>query len=63
VAATHVHEVRSVKLHSFNELARAVLRDSTLMDASAYGARFHAALRYAWTDYCTSRANAACSDS
>ena len=43
--------------------ARAVMRDSTLMDASAYGARFHAALRYAWSDYCTSRANAACLDS
>ena len=43
--------------------ARAVLRDSTLLDASGYGARFHAALRYAWTDYCSTRANAARTDS
>ena len=43
--------------------ARAVLRDSTLLDTRGYGARFHAALRYAWTDYCTTRTNAARTDS
>ncbi len=46
------------RLCDWRRNARAVLRNSTLLDASGYGARFHAALRYAWTDYCTTRANA-----
>jgi hypothetical protein len=51
------------RLCDWRTTARAVLRDSTLLDMSSYGARFHAALRYAWTDYCSIRANAVCTDS
>jgi len=46
------------RLSEWRTGARAALRGSTLLDASGYGARFHAALRHGWIDYCTRRTNA-----
>lgn len=39
-------------LAEFRRSARARLRASALLDAGAYGARFHAALRGAWREWC-----------
>jgi len=46
------------RLSEWRTGARAALRGSTLLDASGYGARIHAALRHGWIDYCTRRTNA-----
>ena len=46
------------RLSEWRTGARAALRGSTLLDASGYCARIHAALRHGWIDYCTRRTNA-----
>ena len=38
--------------------ARETLRSSALLDAPAYGARFHAAIRQAWRSWCEAQARA-----
>lgn len=46
-----------VRLTAFRKDARSMLRASTLLDASAYGLRFHGALRSAWREWCTRQAS------
>ncbi len=44
------------RLAEFRRTARVRLRESALLDTASYGARFHAALRGVWRDWCARQA-------